>query len=453
MLEESPMPAHQYMNPSLYEQLKFLSDGNAPLPEWARLQGYLVNAAITIEKDPEFKVWLTSKTLASLLGHTRPSPGKFLDRLRKAGWILITTPEIESVPDSTSKPARKSTRLYHIDHPNLEAWKKLSVQPVYRADLINLETGKPFGRIKPWALEESASRIERVEELRQSLNRSSKMHDRGPKVAFQMSHEILSGNLFTGKTDAQRTCALRSLQAIVVNPQPQYSAKNRSPRLYSAGDGVLSLPRELRKEYCKRMGWVCLDLKSAQLAIVAKLWKIDSILNLLKTGQSVWEYLESITDAPKLALKDAVYAVIFGASVQRGVKLAFLKHECPDEMYKAFLQVDIVSDLLNARDDELKKIEDMLYGVDCFGRRIECDSIVGVEVQDKRSVLAQVVQSFEMKLMLDIADDIAQTSASITLWVHDGIALRIRNGKGEAFRQDAKERMYLEGYFTELVME
>lgn len=447
------MPRYNHMNPKLYEQLIVLSSVSAPLPEWARLQGYLVSAAITLEKNPDFKVWFTSKTLASHLGHKQPSPGKFLKRLRKAGWTLMTTPANKDTSADKPKLASKGTRLYHIDHPKLEAWKKLSVELVQRADLINLQTGKPFGRIKPIRLAGDASPIERVEELRQSLNAPSKKHDRGSKIALQMAQEIQTGRLCTDKTEAQRFCALRSLQAIVVDPQPQYSAKKRSPRLYGAGDGVLSLPRDLRKEYCKRMGWVCLDLKAAQLSIVAKLWNIDSLLKLLKTGQSVWQYLEDITDAPKQALKDAIYAVIFGASAGRGVKGAFAEHQCPEEMYNIFLQVDIISDLLMTRDDELRRIEDSLYGVDCFGRRIECDSIVGDKVQHRRSVLAQVVQSYEVKLMMDIADDIAQTSAEITLWVHDGIALSIRNGQGEAFRQKAKTRMHSEGYYSELELE
>jgi hypothetical protein len=184
------------------------------------------------------------------------------------------------------------------------------------------------------------------------------------------------------------------------------------------------------------MGWTCLDLKSAQLAIAAREWNVKSIQDLLKGGKDIWAYLQSKVDVSKPILKTAIYSIVFGANVKKArggsPKKLFLENGYSMEIYKSFLEIDVIKDLINARDEQLKVIENNVGAPNAFDRVIACNAIdSNGDIVNSRSVLAQVMQSHEAQLIIKVIEILDTSSAVLTLLIHDGIAVKIRNGKGQ----------------------
>jgi len=92
------------------------------------------------------------------------------------------------------------------------------------------------------------------------------------------------------------------------------------------------------------------------------------------------------------------------------------------------LQVPYLQDLWNARNHELTKIESQGFAIDCFNRKIFLDETRGVTA---RSVLAQTLQAWEIKLLWPVIELAIQLRSSprgfyIPIWQHDGFALRAK---------------------------
>ncbi len=240
--------------------------------------------------------------------------------------------------------------------------------------------------------------------------------------------------------------ALLSLRAVEQQPQPfvQVSERGRSARVYPAGLGLYSLKKELR--HVLTQGWCEVDLASAQLAVNARLWECEPVLDFLRTPGADWwrelfvclygpalDYEALVRDDPsrhrrvKGALKVATYAGQFGRA--RIVLRDALDRALPDipDAGRRLLGHGLFGELVRARDREAERIVGRGYTTDAYGRHLEIGEPDG---RDVWSFMAEVAQSYELRLMrpvLDVAlarhDDV-----QILLWIHDGAVVSFSKG-------------------------
>jgi hypothetical protein len=244
-----------------------------------------------------------------------------------------------------------------------------------------------------------------------------------------------------------------------------YKWVESSPRIYAGGESIHLLPSRLRK-IALAGSWE-MDLKACQLAVVASKWEIPSILEALNKNLSrnkrkpftesqsdIWhellEYvdLENEKERYKPILKQTVYSIIFGMSKRnvmgrlnegsyykverfnpitkrfyREITKAQKNEGIGLEKAKALINHPYIEDLFSAR--EKKKREVQLNGglKDAFGRELKLEG-----EKAARSLLAYVVQSYELKIML-AAFDVIKKNDRIYLhsFLHDGMALEFGN--------------------------
>lgn len=260
-----------------------------------------------------------------------------------------------------------------------------------------------------------------------------------------------------------RRSQLALLQKIASQPKPFYgaSSKDKTVRIFSRNASVLQLRNDIKHALISN--WSTFDLKSAQLAIVAKDWGINSLATLLgDPSKSVWTELATpLQGVPfsiaKPAIKTAMYSIAYGGS-ETGVR-SELDRTLSDELpgvpvdVGPFFAQPIVRDLFLTRRAALHVVR-KLGAPDCFGRQLTCKTPA-----QARSVLAQLSQAQEMQLLLPALDLAEQRPDDfrIMLWEHDGFSVHFRRA---AKRNDSTKRALIKavndecrrlGYLTELV--
>jgi len=205
---------------------------------------------------------------------------------------------------------------------------------------------------------------------------------------------------FHGK---QRERELRILRYIECQPQPFYgaSSKENTVRLFSYAH-IPQLRREVRKVFTR--GWIDADLRCAQLAICARFWNVPSVLQFLYDGRDIWEFLydelnipQELRRAAKPALKEALYSLCFGMEEVRIRSLLarnLFKNGVNREYARRFLPIPLIRDVLVAREEALQQVMEDGGAQTCYGKVLQ----IGGELQP-RDILAQVAQSWEMKLI------------------------------------------------------
>jgi hypothetical protein len=223
---------------------------------------------------------------------------------------------------------------------------------------------------------------------------------------------------------------LRILENIRRNPQPYYvaTASGHSPRIHAEGLNITALKRKVRKAYTR--GWREADLRTAQLAINAKIWGANLTLSLLEDDLDVWESFYEYCDiAPdekkdaKGALKVMLYATWYQRKrvvIGKLLEEALLEEGIERDM-SVIVDHPIVKEVLRERESAKWQIiqndgmEDILGNWITKGRRS-----VG-------SVMAQAAQVAEMELLHPVVE-MAKTTKDfqITLFQHDGFSVLFR---------------------------
>jgi len=209
------------------------------------------------------------------------------------------------------------------------------------------------------------------------------------------------------------------LNSIKESPKPVYKPTDKSDRLFGFGANITNLKKEVRKTLTR--GWFEFDLKSAQLAIVAKVWGIPELEAFLESGKSFWKEIISYLNLPytqeaKEAIKKATYALIFGMSKKN------LKTEITSSLGVSsadlFLKNPLVEIILKARTRYMETIINQGYVVDPF--------FVVHEVNKKNvlSIMAREAQSYEQVLLYPVYQLLNETDDfSIVLLQHDGLSV------------------------------
>ncbi len=235
----------------------------------------------------------------------------------------------------------------------------------------------------------------------------------------------------TPQQQVRKDAALRVLHVLQDYRRMWYSSSDGSPRLYAVGASIHQLPREIRHAALK--GSIQLDLTACQLAIVAKLWRIPTLQDFLAGSSSVWARLaldlELDHNHYKPFLKELVYSAIFGMRKQDLLEKCEYGTTAQSGLgavkSKAFINHTLIRDLLEARRVAFKDVKQAGRLMDAYGRSLKLES---KEPANLRSLVAQQVQSYEMRVMsaalpvLQIEKDIRVIS-----WLHDGITIRIQD--------------------------
>lgn len=200
-----------------------------------------------------------------------------------------------------------------------------------------------------------------------------------------------------------------------------YAASDKTPRLHALGPTIHQLPRELRK--AALTSCVSLDARSCQLAVVSKLWQVPALSAFLASGNSIWDELQRVTGTTaddKPALKTALYSIIFGMG-EKAVRVN-LALEIGEPGAGRYLDHPIIRELLTARKAQLRQIRRDKEVTDAWGRVIAYNP----RNAKLRSLLAQEVQSWEVRLMLSLLPVLlAERDVNVVSWLHDGVTLHV----------------------------
>jgi len=242
----------------------------------------------------------------------------------------------------------------------------------------------------------------------------------------------------------------RLLPAIYQNPKPLYAPRPNTARLFAEGPAITYLKRDVRKALTK--GWIEFDIQNAHLAIIAKDWNIPELTAFLKTGNSIWKYLETYyPDVLEIKhhLKDAIYALVYGDSkdqilngtiIDQTKKLRKengLINNIGKEKAKIFFTIPLIKVIYEARKIQLDKLNAEVEPnsfepkpqYDCFGKQIPFRPTPDRWARtNERSILSQKAQAVELKLLEPIID-YSKTSkyvCLIALYQFDGFSICVK---------------------------
>jgi hypothetical protein len=251
---------------------------------------------------------------------------------------------------------------------------------------------------------------------------------------LELAHEVAD----TLQKDIERQHNL--LQSIEMVSQPFYKPVESSTRVYSLNESFLRLKREVRKTLTE--GWLKADLTSAQLAIAAKCWGARDVATFLESGNSVWPEFQAwlglqSDQESKAKLKELLYSLLFGMSVKNLSKNSRLMFPGIKNPWQRLRKHSLIKSMLKARDQQFKSIRDSGRAEDAFGRTLILQprgrSAGGYQQDNASSILAQIAQSYELKLMLpilDLAETYKGTSGfTITMWLHDGVCIKVHDAR------------------------
>lgn len=232
----------------------------------------------------------------------------------------------------------------------------------------------------------------------------------------------------------------------------QYKSVENTRRIYTSGANMLGLPKEIRNILLK--GCYVVDLKNCQLAIVARIWDLPQVRAFLQSGRSIWKELCDFVgldvETGKRHVKAFVYAALYGMSKSN------LRNKSNEEIgNQTIFEHPLVQEILEERVRQLKLIRANKGGTDAFGewRPVERNFGIWVEMaqfvelveKNNRSVLCSIVQSYELKLMLEVFKAVKENPSLLMMaWLHDGMYIKVVNHREHAGRYFGRLQKSLE---------
>ncbi len=219
-----------------------------------------------------------------------------------------------------------------------------------------------------------------------------------------------------------------------------YKPGKKSRRLFAVGKSALCLPRGVRDilygEAYK------LDLASAHMAIAAANWGAPQLHEFLSGRNKLWEVLAKwcgvpFTDETKATLKPASYSVTYVAarnSIRKTIEFGDAKKKTMPLGYKAadqFLKHPFIVELLKARARIINRVKRDGGHDDAFHKWIKLEWEKDKDGKRKPqfgSLLSQVAQSYEMKIMLALVPILENNpQIRVIAWQHDGLTVALCN--------------------------
>lgn len=311
-------------------------------------------------------------------------------------------------------------------------------------DLVEFATGSPWTRERQGRSAQSM-RQQAVEAMKSSpCPETTRLleHLNGlPSNSFAVIRERIAGAhklVDEIGRDAERQHSL--LRAVEQHCQPLYEPVGASVRVYSLSESFLRLKREVRKHLTSQ--WLEADLRTAQLAIVAARWNCAQLKDYLQQGKSIWpELLGSLglalDDEQKSLVKELVYALVFGMDEQNLKALAARLWPQLVDPWNRLKRNRLLREVLRARGVAFKRLRADGKATDAFGRTLllasRGRSHGAYQPDNAKSLIAQVAQSWELRLMLPILDLAEENRATsgfrIMMWLHDGVAIHVPDAR------------------------
>jgi hypothetical protein len=273
---------------------------------------------------------------------------------------------------------------------------------------------------------------------------------------------------------ALRDNVLNLLRLVAIQPQPFYKAVEKSARLYSMNDSILRLPRKLRKLFIADL--TTLDLKASQLTIVATDWNIAWLKDFLKNDGNVWRYLftqlgldyglkqsnaEEYERIKNVLKHEGLYPIIYGRNEKLLLTSNYKEYASARKAFEsigttaeAFLNTEMMREILNARAIKYAEIQKNKGAHDIFGRWIAVEKGTSVS-----SVASQLAQAVELKLMYPIVQEAFKSSQfEIVIWLHDSVSINVGDKRRLEYwinklQTVVKEHALTLGYDVELEVE
>lgn len=221
----------------------------------------------------------------------------------------------------------------------------------------------------------------------------------------------------------------------------KYKAVANTSRIYGEGVSIFQLPKAVRE--AALAGTYSLDMKSAQLVIVSRLWQPPLLIAEINKGTDMWrklvedcfgEVAEEDFDEYKGYIKGAVYTIIFGGGEQR---IQIENPNCPE----SFMRHPIIEELLEYRKAAMDRIRKHGGIRDAFGKWWTLGNVKKKNREDEkiRSLLSREVQSYELAIMLEGFKALKlDRDLVMAAWLHDGVYIYVRNHKANAEYKLAK---------------
>lgn len=243
-----------------------------------------------------------------------------------------------------------------------------------------------------------------------------------------------------------RKQTFRHLLELKLDPLPKYFISQNeinTARLNPHTPSLASVPTEIRRVL--KPNWIELDLSSAHLAIAAKEWDIEPVMDFLRSGRKVWDEIYDYTECKKKNIrqktakkvfKRGVYSSVYGALPEELTNIMREEYKkkrtrkeneaWPKVITDKFKRHYVIKAVFEARNYEQLKLEERSEVLDVFGRTLEYDPM---DYDDIKSVFACLAQSIELKLLQPIVDyAVAENEKEgkplfrVLLWQHDGFS-------------------------------
>ena len=261
-----------------------------------------------------------------------------------------------------------------------------------------------------------------------------------PNTFAGIRHQLPTAHEVADEVGADVERQHNLLHAIEQTTQPVYKPVENSTRVYTLNESFPRLKREVRDVLTK--GWLKADLASAQLAIAATIWQAPTVGGFLISDRRIWDELQEWMKLPRLPkvksdLKELMYSLLFGMSRKNLCAKARQMFPARMEPWRRLSKHPVVNAMLEARQRQFATLRSVGFVTDAFGRTLTLQpkgrSSSGYQQDNASSILAQVAQSWELRLMLpilDLAESHRGTNGfTITMWLHDGVCINVHDAR------------------------
>jgi len=226
------------------------------------------------------------------------------------------------------------------------------------------------------------------------------------------------------------------LAQLLTSPKPLYKTTENSARIFSATDtSIANLKQCVRDVLCQ--DWLKCDLASAQYSINYRVWGMEEagVPFVASPFDTLIADLRLTPDA-RPALKKIIYSICFGMSTRRDPSrenVCDLANAITPNLWYRMKSHSLVKGLLETRQAQFKQIRETGFALDAWKNAIllEPEPHDGLPGDDVRSVLAQVAQSYEQRLMFEVYRLAIQNPGkhgfSIMVNVYDGLYICVHD--------------------------
>lgn len=236
----------------------------------------------------------------------------------------------------------------------------------------------------------------------------------------------------------------KQLELALIFPLPAYRSRAETLRTHPSGQftSFTSLKDVLFNIIMQ--GVAQADLKSLHAALMAQLWLIPELRQIIEEG-SLWDYLADELGLPrgfyKPELKEAIYSLMY--SMNKSSVAAQLTRETRiDKLGIRFNELPAIKAVYKAREKAVKQaIKTGLTGL--YGERYRVPN----DAKDKRKeacrAIALQMQAYETYLMAPIFHEASDPSPSIRVVIskHDGVCLINASKTSDPIPEREKRRL------------